>query len=120
MATSPTKRALAYCKAQGWTAQVVERWNPWAKVRQDLFGFIDLVVLKPGIGIVGVQVTSDAHVAERVNKIRTTCKDTANEWLRANGVIEVWGWAKRGARGKRKVWTLRTLPVKAAYREDLA
>lgn len=27
--------------------------------------------------------------------------------LREAGSVEVWGWAKRGARGKRKLWTLK-------------
>jgi hypothetical protein len=44
---SPTARSLAHLRELGYKARVVEKWNPWAKVRQDLFGG-DLIGLKPG------------------------------------------------------------------------
>ena len=44
---SPTQRSLAHLKALGYQARVVEKWNPFAKVRQDLFGG-DVLALKPG------------------------------------------------------------------------
>lgn len=110
MATSPTQRTLAYLRKRGEVAQVVERFNQFAKVRQDLFGFIDIVNLRTG-AIVGVQCTSGGNVAARVNKILNECGDVAREWLLAGGRIEVWGWAKRGPRGKRKLWTPRVVDV---------
>ena len=103
---SPTQRALAFCKKQGWTAYVTERWNPFAHILQDLLGFIDLIVLDgAGGGPLGVQVTTGQHVADRIAKIRAEPRHAA--WLAAPARIEVWGWAKQGARGKRKLWTLR-------------
>ena len=36
---SPTARSLAWLRDGGWTAGVVERWNPGARVRQDFLGF---------------------------------------------------------------------------------
>jgi len=104
--TSPTQRALAFCRANGWTAQVVERWNPFAGVRVDLFSFIDLIVLDgAGGGPLGVQVTTGQHVVEHIAKIRAEPRHAA--WLASPARIEVWGWAKQGARGKRKLWALR-------------
>jgi hypothetical protein len=35
---SPTQRSLAHLRRLGYQARVVERWNPFARVRQDLFG----------------------------------------------------------------------------------
>lgn len=103
---SPTQRALAHCKKQGWHAQVVERWNPYAKVRHDLFGCIDIVVLDGlGGGPLGVQVTSGSNVAARLTKARAEPRITA--WLQAPARFEVWGYRKVGPRGKRKVWDLR-------------
>jgi hypothetical protein len=41
----------AYALAQGWDADITEYWNSFARKRKDLYGFIDMVVSKPGIGI---------------------------------------------------------------------
>lgn len=103
---SPTQRALALCKKNGWVAQVVERWNPYARVRQDLFGIIDIVVLDGGPGgPLGVQVTSGSNVAARLEKARQEPRLAA--WLASPARFEVWGYSKKGARGKRKLWELR-------------
>lgn len=101
---SPTQRALQFCRDHGLTAQVVERWNPHAKVRQDLFGIIDLVVLV-GSSILGVQVTSGSNHASRETKAEQ--EPRLREWLRCGGAFEVWSFSKRGERGKRKLWTRR-------------
>lgn len=102
---SPTQRALAYCKRLGWVAGVAERWNPHAKIRQDLLGFCDLVVLDGQAGPLALQVTSGTNVAARLRKLEALPAVAA--WLAAGARVEVWGFAKRGPRGKRKVWTLR-------------
>jgi hypothetical protein len=101
---SPTQRTLAECRKRGWVAQVVEKWNPHAKVRQDLFGCIDVVALTDR-GILGIQACAGASHAARAAKMRAEPKTLA--WLKSGGVLEVWSWAKRGPRGGRKVWTLR-------------
>ena len=98
---SPTARSLRYLRSHGWEAQVVERWIPRAKVRQDCFGIGDILLMATGvIGL--VQVTTAAHLAERETKVRAH-PNTA-KWLHAGGRLWVHGWAKRGERGKRKVW----------------
>lgn len=65
--TSPTQRALKHWRALGYVCAIVERWNPHVRIRQDLYGFIDLLAVK-GEDIVGVQACS-TRVAERVTKI---------------------------------------------------
>jgi hypothetical protein len=35
---SPTARSLQHLKSLGAYARVVEKWNAFAKIRQDLFG----------------------------------------------------------------------------------
>lgn len=102
---SPTQRALAHCKKQGWTAAIVERWNQWAGVRQDLFGFIDLVVLDGLPGPLGLQVTSRTGVGQRREKIDAL--PNALRWLESGARTEIWTFSKKGARGKRKAWELR-------------
>lgn len=93
--SSPTQRSLAYLRAAGYPlVQVVERWNAFAKVRQDLFGIIDVVAVGPDI--VGVQATSASNVAARVAKIT---ESEALPILRKAGIrVVVHGWAKRKGR----------------------
>ena len=105
MASSPAQRSLAYLREQGYTAQVVERFNPYAKVRVDLFGFLDLVCIKSGVtGVLGVQTTSTPHLSEREKKILAIPE--AVIWLSGSNRILVHGWSKKGKAGKRKLWQL--------------
>lgn len=102
--TSPTARSLAELKKLGFYAQVVEKWNPFARVRQDLFGVIDIVVICPN-GILGIQATSGPNHSARREK--ALAEPRLLKWLEAGGSFEVWSWAKQGPRGGKKVWTLR-------------
>ena len=60
MAISPTARTLKKLKDSGDypLVAIVERWNNWAKIRQDLFGIIDLLAIDSKGNTVGIQVTS--------------------------------------------------------------
>ncbi len=104
--TSPTQRSLALIKQSGWTAQIVEHWNAYAKVRVDLFDCIDIVVLT-GYSILGIQTTSDSNLSARVKKALESPK--IKLWLESGGCFECWGWGKKGPKGKRKLWTLRSI-----------
>ena len=102
---TPTARSLQYIRGMGFTAQVVERFNPFAKVRQDLFGCIDLIACIPAVGILGIQACAGAsHAARRAKAI---AEPRLRDWMRCGGKFEVWSWTKRGPRGKRKAWSLR-------------
>jgi hypothetical protein len=107
--TSPTARSLGECRRLGWTAQVVERWNPHSKTRLDLFGGVDILALDGLPGCLGIQATTTAHAAAREAKLRAEPRMAA--WLAAGNRLEVWAWAKLGARGKRKLWTLTRRPL---------
>ena len=102
--SSPTQRSLAECRKRGWVAQVVEKWNPHAKVRQDLFGCIDIVAITPQ-GILGIQACAGASHAARAAKMRA--EPRALSWLNSGAFLSVWSWAKKGPRGAVKHWTLR-------------
>ena len=99
----PTQRTLVYLREQGYMVGVVERWNQHARIRQDLFGFIDLIYLTPA-GIVGVQVTSASNVSAHIKKIHEECWVAALGWLAAGGRIEVWGWKKYKKPLDRRYW----------------
>ena len=105
---SPTARSLAQLRKYGWTPAVVEKFNPGARVRQDLFGFLDVVCLRQGVpGLLGIQVTTTGHMADRFTKMTSDAViDRVRLWLDAGNQVEIHGWAKRGPRGKRKTWTL--------------
>lgn len=117
--TSPTQRTLAHLRSLGYHAEVTEHWNQYAHVRQDLFGYIDVVAL--GDTILAVQATSTG-VSSRVKKILELDqeKGVVRAWLRAGGKVEVWGWAKRrskaknadGSRTKRMETRLRRIEVR--------
>lgn len=107
---SPTQRALAVLKEVGATVAIVEKFVrfPPPGHRVDLFGFIDILAIRDGKTL-GIQVTTDAHVAERVLKIRAS--PHLPILLAAGWQISVWGFSKKGPRGKRKTWTLREVIV---------
>jgi len=106
-AMTPTARTLARLRADGWTAEVVEQTvRAGLKVwKRDLFNVIDIIAAHPQRGILGVQTTSGAHAADR--KAKALDEPKLLPWLRSGGNFEVWSWEKQGARGKRKLWTLR-------------
>ena len=102
---SPTARSLAWLRDGGWTAGVVERWNPGARVRQDFLGFADIVAVHvDDRRTAAVQACVTGDVSKRVTKI--IGEPRATTWLRTGHEIIVMGWAKRGPRGKRKTWQL--------------
>lgn len=104
-----TQRTLKYLREQGFLCAIVEKWNPYAHVRQDLFGFADILAMKPEVGIVAVQTTSRAHRKDHYDKI-VACA-TVPLWLDCGGKIWLITWAKTGDRGCRKLWTAFNEPV---------
>jgi len=109
----PAERTLEYLRKHGMTAQVVERlirppMIPGRPKRppfyQDLFGCIDIVALEPGAyGVLGVKCTTVANQADRLHKIAD--EPRARLWLETANRLWVVGWAKKGKRGERKLWT---------------
>jgi len=76
----------------------------------DFAGFADLIAYSPSLGIiVACQATTTAHQSDRLAKILSL--ESAGAWMKAGGKVHVHGWAKRGPRGKRKLWTLTVTPV---------
>jgi len=105
MKTSPTQRSLKLLRSQGYLVAIVEHWNSYVKIRQDLWGFADLLAVR-GDDCLLVQTTSGPNVSARIAKIQAEPK--AALWLQSsNRRIVVHGWRKVGARGKRKLWECR-------------
>lgn len=88
---SPTQRSLKLLRERGYTAGIVEKWNPHARRRFDLFGILDLVAVGNGETI-GVQTTSGSNVSSRVAKIQDS--EALAELRAAGWTIVVHGWRK--------------------------
>ena len=67
---TPTQRSLAYLRDEGYLVAIVEHWNPFARIRQDLFGFIDLLAIRRDETL-AVQVTASG-VSSRIKKIEAS------------------------------------------------
>lgn len=97
---SPTERTLAELRKRGYMVAITEKWNPFAKIRQDLFGIVDVLAVREGETL-AVQCTSGDNVSKRVDKI---AESEAVPMLRKAGWrIVVHGWRK-AANGR---WALR-------------
>ena len=101
---TPTQRSLAKLREDGYLAAVVEKWNPHARIRQDLFGILDLVAIRDGETL-GVQTTSASNVAARIRKI--TESETIAVIRSAGWGIQVHGWKK----GKNGRWICRIVDI---------
>jgi len=109
--TSPTARSLAWLRERHYLVDVVERWIAQAGIRKDLFGFIDLVAVKPG-EILGIQTTTASNLAARLKK--AVALPDLRAWLAAGGRFMLHGWALRGGR-----WYCRVLEVQAGDLQPL-
>ena len=90
---TPCQRSIAYLKGQGFALVTkVEHWNSFAHIRQDLFGGDILAVsLAPPMTLL-VQVTSGAHSADHVEKLRAM---PSTDLLKAAGwQLQVHAWRK--------------------------
>ncbi|HWY85815.1 MAG TPA: hypothetical protein VNX28_03770 [Gemmataceae bacterium] len=103
---SPNARTLITLRRRGLIAWPVERWIAQRGIRVDVWSFGDILAADPRERrILLVQATSVSHVAERVAKIQRTPE--AAIWLKAGGVIEVWGWAQVRGKWHPKIVSLR-------------
>ncbi len=100
--TSPTQRSLKYLRDLGYHVEIVEHYNFFAKKRYDLWGFSDLLAIKPN-EILAVQTTSGSNVSARVKKINN--HENVVKVRQAGIRIHVHGWAK----GKNNRYSIRVV-----------
>lgn len=106
--SSPTQRSLALLRKSWPLVQVTEKWNQFAKVRQDLYGFCDVLCVRDH-WILAVQTTTAGHIGARYEKMRYL--PSVRYWLDTrlgNRLIHIHGWKKTGKRGARKTWKCQT------------
>lgn len=102
--SSPTQRSKAYLEGQGYKVAIVEHFNQFARIRQDLFGFVDLIGIKAGETL-AVQTTSGSNVSARVKKIAN--HENVGAVRAAGWRIICHGWSKN-AKGR---WVLREVDL---------
>lgn len=123
MADSPTQRTMRYLREQGAVCAVVEKWNQHAGpfgIRQDLFGIVDILVLDPGRGFLGIQACGQAFSAHKKKLLEDKAQECI-DWLSTpSGFLEIWSWrkvvVKRG--GKAKRWQPRIYEITMADFEE--
>lgn len=108
-----TALALAEMRRRGWDAEKVEQRLPHCFITRDLFNVIDIVALGEGT-IIGVQVTGGDGGNHAARRAKAIAEPRLRRWLEYGGRFEVWSYALRGARGERKLRTLREDPVTLA------
>ena len=95
---SPMERSLAWLRAHGYEAAKTEHWNHFAKCRQDLFGFIDILAVT-GDTLLAIQCSDREHHAAHRAKI---LKNKAARLLVYHMEIEIWSWGLNLTRDRRK------------------
>tara|TARA_R110001632_G_scaffold163265_1_gene281696 strand:- start:29 stop:343 length:315 start_codon:yes stop_codon:yes gene_type:complete len=96
---SPTQRTLKRMRDSGDYAlvKVVERWNAFARIRQDLWNFDILGITNKG-ETHAIQVTTKGNVNARIRKIQDA--EFTPHLRDANWVLLVEGWVKEKNRWK--------------------
>jgi hypothetical protein len=92
---SPTQRTLKAMREQGRLCGIVEKFNQHAGpfgIRQDLFGFIDIIAIDPERGIVAIQ-SCGQDFSGHIRKLTEERNEAVFEWLR-HAPCELWGWRK--------------------------
>jgi len=92
---TPTQRTLKAMREQGRLCGIVERFLQHASkfgIRQDLFGFIDIICIDPEDGIVAIQSCGQGF-SEHVKKLTEERNEAMFEWLK-HAPCELWGWRK--------------------------
>ena len=109
---SNTSRTLEFIRSQGWIADKVEQFNPYAGKfgqRKDMFGFADIVAMGEN-SIIAIQSCGQSF-AEHDRKITQdeTVAPLALKWIESGGRLLLIGWRKvklkRG--GKAMRWSPR-------------
>lgn len=103
--------SLDYLNKCGFTCAIVEHWNSFARVRQDCFGFGDILAYVPcerfdGMNpnpafikqgsIALIQTTSATNYAARRQKVLTN--PHFSKWKQSGGRVFLHGWGDKGLR----------------------
>jgi len=131
---SYNQRTMRALREQGRIFDKAEKWNQFGGpkingkqigARQDLFGFIDYIVLDPEKGFVAIQSTGPSGLSQHRKAILEN--PYAYDWLKTGwckgltekpffkSAIEIWSWrkllVKRGGKLRRWVPRIETITI---------
>jgi hypothetical protein len=93
MPVTTTQRSLANLRERGYLPWIVEIWNPYTHTKRDLYGFLDIVAVKPDVvGVLGIQTTTVSNLRARIKKAMGI--EAIKWWLLAGNRVEFHGWKK--------------------------
>lgn len=95
---SPTQRCLKHLRELGYTPAVVEKFNSFTKQRKDLYECIDIVAVRPGVRVLGIQACAHSSMSARMKK----CIEFGQGWL-STGHTQLEVWAFRKLKGHKKL-----------------
>ena len=95
--SSPYVKVKAHLETLGYTVGKTEHWNPFAKIRQDLFNCVDLVAIRAGSPLVAIQVTSRTNVSNRMVKSQAM----AHLWVSTGNRFEIYGYTSKSKKPPR-------------------
>ena len=102
------QRSIKLLKSQGYTTAITEHFNMFAKIRIDLFNFVDILCLQKG-KMLAVQTTTAKNILARKIKIEA---NPNYPLLKSTGcAVEVWGWSLKGKRGEKKTWGVKIVKL---------
>ena len=108
-----TQRSLKLLREGGWTSQVVEKWNHYAHIRQDLFGCIDIVSIRYD-RFLGVQ--SAVASGRSAHEKKLLMEPRARLWVQAGAELWLISWGKQKI--KRGGVAFRWIPRVDIFRES--
>ena len=106
---SNTSRTLEYIRGQGWVADKVERYNPYAGkygVRQDMFGFGDIIAMGEGHIWAIQSCGQDFYSHHKKITENELVAPNVELWLKNGGYLLLISWAKHKIKrgGKAMRW----------------
>ena len=115
---APTRRSMMRLRNQKALVAKVERWNSFAKVNMDVWGFADIITVQPDQpGTLFIQACAHSNVHTRLKKMcGPKIAPRIRKVLEAGNRVEIWTWGLDFTKthGKRAVYTLRVRPLTLA------
>ena len=99
------RRTSSHLKNLGFEVHTVQEYIHAIGKRRDLFHIIDVLTMRPDIGIVGIQATTKTHLADHRRDL--IAKAASRIWLASGGRLQLWCWRKVGAKGGARKWAPR-------------
>lgn len=112
MSSIPLQRSKKRLEEDGWSVWRVEQWVQWPPPghRVDMYNLFDLTAVKATVnGVWGIQCCTGSGISAHVKKALGIAYLAV--WKAAGNRFSIWGWSKKGKRGKRKTWQLREVEL---------